>query len=159
MQNQLIMNTTRKLFPTKTRIIYSVVISTIVAYAVYYAFAEGSALIRVVAIIAALLILLPILKMPISIRENDDSIRVKQVVGEKTFLKKEYDVTHVNTKSLFSIRLFATSVFVSWGYFWAKTIGSFYGLYVDSSNLVLLTNKTDGSKVVIDAPSVQDCQS
>ncbi len=153
-QNQHIMNTTRKLSPSRTLIIYSIIISTIVGYAVYYAFMEGNAAIKIVTIIAALCIVLPILKMPVSIHEDNDSIRIKLIVGEKAFLKKEYAITHIKTKSLFSIRLFATSVFLYWGYFWTKSVGRFYALCVDNSNLIMLTNKTDGSKIVIDSPYI-----
>lgn len=149
------MNTTRKLQPSKTLITYSIIISAIVGYAVYYAFTEGNAPIKLAAIIAASLVVLPILKMPISIHEDNDSIRVKLIVGEKAFLKKEYTVTHIKTGSLFSIRLFATSVFLYWGYFWTKSMGTFYALCVDNSNLIMLTNKNDGSKIVIDAPYIR----
>lgn len=153
-QNQHIMNTIRKLSPSRTLIIYSIIISTIVGYAVYYAFMEGNTAIKIVTIIAALCIVLPILKMPVSIHEDNDSIRIKLIVGEKAFLKKEYAITHIKTKSLFSIRLFATSVFLYWGYFWIKSVGRFYALCVDNSNLIMLTNKTDGSKIVIDSPYI-----
>lgn len=149
------MNTTRKLQPSKTLITYSIIISAIVGYAVYYAFTVGNAPIKLAAIIAASLVVLPILKMPISIHEDNDSIRVKLIVGEKAFLKKEYTVTHIKTGSLFSIRLFATSVFLYWGYFWTKSMGTFYALCVDNSNLIMLTNKNDGSKIVIDAPYIR----
>lgn len=146
------MNTSRKLFPSKTLVIYSILISAIVGYAIYYAFTKESYPIRIVAIIAALLIVLPVLKMPISIYEDNDTIRIKQIVGEVAFLKKEYTITHINAKGLFSIRLFATSVFLYWGYFWTKSIGTFYALCLNNSNLIMLTKKTDGSKIVIDAP-------
>lgn len=149
------MNNTRKLQPSKTLIAYSIIISAIVGYAVYYAFAEGTASIKVAAIVAALLVALPILKMPISIHEDNDSIRVKLIVGEKTFLKKEYAVSRIETNSLFTIRMFATSVFLYWGYFWTKSMGTFYALCVDNSNLIMLTNKNDGSKIVVDAPCAQ----
>lgn len=149
------MNNTRKLQPSKTLIAYSIIISAIVGYAVYYAFAEGTASIKVAAIVAALLVALPILKMPISIHEDNDSIRVKLIVGEKTFLKKEYAVSRIKTNSLFTIRMFATSVFLYWGYFWTKSMGTFYALCVDNSNLIMLTNKNDGSKIVVDAPCAQ----
>lgn len=146
------MSTSRKLFPSKTLIIGSILVSTIVGYAIYYAFTEESESIRIVAIIAALLIVLPILKMPISIYEDSDRIRIRQIVGETVFLKKEYTITRINTKSVFSIRLFATSVFLYWGYFWTKSIGTFYALCLDGSDLILLTKNSDGSKIVIDAP-------
>ena len=146
------MNTTRKLQPSKTLITYSIIISAIICYAVYYAFTEGNASIKLVAIIAALLVVLPILKMPISIHEDNDSIRIKLIVGEKAFLKNEYAITHIKIKSLFSVRLFATSVFLNWGYFWSKSTGTFYALCVDNSNLIMLTDKNNGSKIVIDAP-------
>lgn len=148
------MSTSRKLFPSKTLIIGSILVSTIVGYAIYYAFTEESESIRIVAIIAALLIVLPILKMPISIYEDSDRIRIRQIVGETVFLKKEYTITRINTKSVFSIRLFATSVFLYWGYFWTKSIGTFYALCLDGSDLILLTKNSDGSKIVIDAPMV-----
>lgn len=149
------MNITRKLMPSKGQIIYSILISAIVGYAVYYAFMDGRISIIIAAIIAALAIVLPILKMPISIHEDDDCIRIKQIVGEKVFLKKEYLIGRISTSSLFFIRLFATSVFLYWGYFWTKSIGSFYALCVDSSNMIMLTNKANGSKIVIDSPSVR----
>ena len=146
------MSTSRKLFPSKTLIIGSILVSAIVGYAIYYAFTEESESIRIVAIIAALLIVLPILKMPISIYEDSDRIRIRQIVGETVFLKKEYTITRINTKSVFSIRLFATSVFLYWGYFWSKSIGTFYALCLDGSDLIMLTKNSDGSKIVIDAP-------
>ena len=146
------MSTSKKLFPSKTLIIGSILVSTIVGYAIYYAFTEESESIRIVAIIAALLIVLPILKMPISIYEDSDRIRIRQIVGETVFLKKEYTITRINTKSVFSIRLFATSVFLYWGYFWTKSMGIFYALCIDGSDLILLTKNSDGSKIVIDAP-------
>lgn len=146
------MSTSRKLFPSKTLIIGSILVSMIVGYAIYYAFTEESESIRIVAIIAALLIVLPILKMPISIYEDSDRIRIRQIVGETVFLKKEYTITRINTKSVFSIRLFATSVFLYWGYFWTKSMGIFYALCIDDSDLILLTKNSDGSKIVIDAP-------
>lgn len=148
------MSTSKKLFPSKTLIIGSILVSTIVGYAIYYAFTEESESIRIVAIIAALLIVLPILKMPISIYEDSDRIRIRQIVGETVFLKKEYTITRINTKSVFSIRLFATSVFLYWGYFWTKSMGIFYALCLDGSDLILLTKNSDGSKIVIDAPMV-----
>lgn len=95
--------------------------------------------------------MLPVLRMPVSINEDNDTIRIKLIVGEKVFLKKEYTITHIKTKSLFSVRLFATSVFLYWGYFWTKSIGTFYALCVDNTNLIMLTNKNDGSKIVIDS--------
>ena len=146
------MSTSRKLFPSKTLIIGSILVSMIVGYAIYYAFTEESESIRIVAIIAALLIVLPILKMPISIYEDSDRIRIRQIVGETVFLKKEYTITRINTKSVFSIRLFATSVFLYWGYFWTKSMGIFYALCIDDSDLIMLTKNSDGSKIVIDAP-------
>ena len=146
------MSTSRKLFPSKTLIIGSILVSAIVGYAIYYAYTEDSESIRIVAIIAALLIVLPILKMPISIYEDSDRIRIRQIVGETVFLKKEYTITRINTKSVFSIRLFATSVFLYWGYFWSKSIGTFYALCLDGSDLIMLTKNSDGSKIVIDAP-------
>ena len=146
------MSTSRKLFPSKTLIIGSILVSTIVGYAIYYAFTEESESIRIVAIIAALLIVLPILKMPISIYEDSDRIRIRQIVGETVFLKKEYTITRINTKSVLSIRLFATSVFLYWGYFWTKSMGIFYALCIDDSDLIMLTKNSDGSKIVIDAP-------
>lgn len=146
------MSTSRKLFPSKTLIIGSILISAIVGYAIYYAFTEESESIKIVVIIAALLIVLPILKMPISIYEDSDRIRIRQIVGETVFLKKEYTITRINTKSVFSIRLFATSVFLYWGYFWTKSMGIFYALCIDDSDLILLTKNSDGSKIVIDAP-------
>ena len=149
------MNTTRKLRPSKTLITYSIIISAIVSYAVYYAFTEGNASIKLAAIIAASLVVLPVLKMPISIHEDNDSIRIRLIVGEKAFLKNEYAITHIKTKSPFSIRLCATSVFLYWGYFWTKSMGTFYALCVDESNLIMLTNKNDGSKIVIDAPYIR----
>ena len=145
------MSTSRKLFPSKTLIIGSILVSAIVGYAIYYAFTEESESIRIVAIIA-LLIVLPILKMPISIYEDSDRIRIRQIVGETVFLKKEYTITRINTKSVFSIRLFATSVFLYWGYFWTKSMGIFYALCIDDSDLIMLTKNSDGSKIVIDAP-------
>ncbi len=81
------MNTTRKLSPSGTMLLFSAVIVAIVAYSVYYAFMAGNALITAVVLIAALSIVLPVLKMPTSIHEDDDSIRVKLVAGEKVFLK------------------------------------------------------------------------
>lgn len=93
--------------------------------------------------------------MPTSIHEDDDSIRVKLVAGEKVFLKKDYVITQINTDSLFTIRLFATSVFLYWGYFWSKSTGSFYALCVDSAHVIMLTSKKDGSKIVIDTPRMQ----
>lgn len=146
------MSTSRKLFPSKTLIIASILVSAIVGYAIYYAFTKESDSIKIVAIIAALLIGLPILKMPISIYEDSDKIRLKQVVGETVFLKKEYTITRINTKGIFSIRMFATSVFLYWGTFWSKSIGTFYAQCVDSSDLIMLTKNSDGSKIVIDAP-------
>ena len=146
------MSTSRKLFPSKTLIIGSILVSMIVGYAIYYAFTEESESIRIVAIIAALLIVLPILKMPISIYEDSDRIRIRQIVGETVFLKKEYTITRINKKSVFSIRLFATSVFLYWGYFWTKSMGIFYALCIDDSDLIMLTKNSDGSKIVIDAP-------
>lgn len=155
LQNQYIMNTIRKLRPSKTLVAYSIIISAIVGYAVYYAFMEGDASVKLAAIIAALLVVLPILKMPISIHEDNDSIRIKQIVGEKAFLKSAYTITHIKTNSLFSIRLFATSVFLYWGYFRTKSLGTFYALCVNNSNLIMLTDKNDGSKIVIDAPRIR----
>ena len=146
------MSTSRKLFPSKTLIIGSILVSTIVGYAIYYAFTEESESIKIVVIIAALLIVLPILKMPISIYEDSDRIRIRQIVGETVFLKKEYTITRINTKSVFSIRLFATYVFLYWGYFWTKSMGIFYALCIDDSDLIMLTKNSDGSKIVIDAP-------
>ena len=148
------MNITRKLLPSRMLIIYSIIISAIVGYAIYYAFTEGNTLIRIVVIIATLLIVLPVLRMLVSINEDNDTIRIKLIVGEKVFLKKEHTITHIKTKSLFSVRLFATSVFLYWGYFWTKSIGTFYALCVDNTNLIMLTNKNDGSKIVIDSPFV-----
>ena len=146
------MSTSRKLFPSKTLIIGSILVSMIVGYAIYYAFTEESESIKIVVIIAALLIVLPILKMPISIYEDSDRIRIRQIVGETVFLKKEYTITRINKKSVFSIRLFATSVFLYWGYFWTKSMGIFYALCIDDSDLIMLTKNSDGSKIVIDAP-------
>lgn len=148
------MNITRKLLPSRRLIIYSIIISTIVGYAVYYAFTVGSDLMIIVAIVAALFIVLPILKMPISIQEDNDYIRIKQIVGVKVFFKKEYIIGHIKTESSFTIRLFATSIFLYWGYFWTKSMGTFYALCVDNSNLIMLTKKDTGSKIVIDSPSV-----
>lgn len=148
------MNTSRKLYPSQTLIGYSILISALVGYAVYYAFTEESTSIRIVAAMAALLIVLPILKMPVSIHEDDDRIRIKQIIGETVFLKKEYDISRIHAKSLFSIRVFATSVFLYWGYFWTKPLGTFHALCLNNSNLILLTKKTDGSKVVIDSPEM-----
>ncbi len=34
-------------------------------------------------------------------------------------------------------------------------MGTFYALCVDESNLIMLTNKNDGSKIVIDAPYIR----
>lgn len=149
------MNTTRKLSPSGTMLLFSTVIVAIVAYSVYYAFMAGNALITAVVLIAALSIVLPVLKMPTSIHEDDDSIRVKLVAGEKVFLKKDYVITQINTDSLFTIRLFATSVFLYWGYFWSKSTGSFYALCVDSAHVIMLTSKKDDSKIVIDTPRMQ----
>jgi hypothetical protein len=146
------MNTNRKLVPSRTLAAYSVFISAIVGYAIYYAFTEGNNSVRIAVTIAAVLIVLPILKMPIRIYEDNDSIRIQQIIGEKRFLKQEYTINYVKTKSLFSIRLFATSVFVYWGYFWTKSMGIFYAQCIDNSNLIMLTKKSDGSKIVIDAP-------
>lgn len=148
------MNITRKLLPSRILIIYSIVISIIVGYALYYAFTKGSVSIILVSVIAALLIVLPILKMPIGIHEDNESIIIKQIIGKKVYLKKEYVVARIKTDSLFTIRLFATSVFLYWGYFWSKSIGTFYALCVDSSNLIMLTNKKTGSKIVIDSPLI-----
>lgn len=133
-------------------IVYSLLISAIVGYAIYYAFTECSVSVRIIAVTAALLIVLPILKMPVKIYEDDDRIRIKQVIGETSFLKKEYTINRITVKSLFSVRLFATSVFLHWGYFWTKSIGNFYALCINPSNLIMLTKKSDGSKIVIDAP-------
>lgn len=148
------MSTSRRLFPSKSLIIGSILVSAIVGYAIYYAFTEESDPIKIVVIIAALLIVLPILKMPISIYEDSDRIRIRQIVGETVFLKKEYTITRIDTKGVFSMRLFATSVFLYWGYFWSKSIGTFYALCLDGSDLILLTKNSDGSKIVIDAPMV-----
>lgn len=82
------MNITRKLLPSRMLIIYSIIISAIVGYAIYYAFTEGNTLIRIVVIIATLLIVLPVLRMPVSINEDNDTIRIKLIVGEIVFLKK-----------------------------------------------------------------------
>jgi len=147
------MNTNRKLVPSRTLVVYSILICGIVGYAIYYAFTEGNLIVRVAVVAAAVLLLFPILKMPLKIYEDEECIRIKQIVGEKVFIKKDYSINPVETKSLFSIRLFATSVFVYWGYFWTKSMGSFYALCVDNKKLILLIKKSDGSKIVIDAPS------
>ena len=147
------MNTYRKLQPAKMLVIYSAIITAILGYGIYYAFTQGNGLIQTVVIIAALLVVLPILKMPTSVQEDDDCIRINQVVGHKVFRKKEYTITPIKTKSSFSVRMFATSVYLYWGYFWSKSLGSFYALCVNNSNLVMLTNKESGAKIVIDAPT------
>lgn len=147
------MNTYRKLQPAKMLVIYSAIITAILGYGVYYAFTQGNGLIQTVVIIAALLVVLPILKMPTSVQEDDDCIRINQVVGHKVFLKKEYVITPIKTKSSFSVRMFATSVYLYWGYFWSKSLGTFYALCVNNSNLIMLTNKDTGNKIVIDAPA------
>ena len=146
------MNTCKKLFPSRKLVVYSILISAIVGYAIYYAFSEGNSVVMIVAIIAGLLILLPIFKIPISVHEDDDSIRIKQIIGERVFLKRDYTVTRVDTKSLLSIRLFATSIFLHWGYFWTKSIGVFYALCVNNSDLTMLTPRKGGAKIVIDTP-------
>lgn len=92
------MNITRKLLPSRMLIIYSIIISAIVGYAIYYAFTEGNTLIRIVGIIATLLIVLPVLRMPVSINEDNDTIRIKLIVGEKVFLKKEHTITHIKNE-------------------------------------------------------------
>jgi len=148
------MSTNRKLVPSLSLIAYSLLIYAIVGYAVYYAFTEGGTAVRIAAIAAAVLILLPLLKLPIRISEDDNSIRIRQIVGEKVFMKKDYTIERVNTNSLFSIRLFATSLFLYWGYFWNKSLGKFYAQCVGNSNLVMLTKKSDDSKIVIDSPSI-----
>jgi len=90
------MNITRKLLPSRMLIIYSIIISAIVGYAIYYAFTEGNTLIRIVGIIATLLIVLPVLRMPVSINEDNDTIRIKLIVGEKVFLKRAYYYSYKN---------------------------------------------------------------
>ena len=146
------MNTSRKLAPSRSLVLFSSLISVIIGYAIYYAFTEGNELVRIAVIIAAALLLLPILKMPIKIYQDNDSICIQQVMGERKFLKQEYTINQVKTNGLFSIRLFATSFFVYLGYFWTKSTGVFYAQCVSSSNLIMLTKKSDGTKIVIDAP-------
>jgi|GEM_PF-2054675 len=149
------MSTTRNLSPSKGLIAISLLITAIVGYAVYYAFTEGSTLVKVVAVAAIVVILLPIIKMPIRVHEDDESIRVQQLVGEKVFSKKDYSIDLIEDKRLFrnSIRMFATSIFLHLGYFRSKTAGDFYAQCVGDANFIMLTNKSDGSKTVIDAPA------
>jgi len=147
------MNTYRKPIPSRALLVSSILIAAIIGCAIYYAFTEGGLVVRIVAIIAATLILLPILKMPIRVYDDGDNIRVRQIVGEKLFLKNDYTIRPIQAKGLFSIRMFATSVFVNWGFLGTKSLGTFYALCVGNTHLILLTKKSDESKIVIDGPS------
>lgn len=148
----MIMKTNRKLVPSRTLTVFSIIISAVVIYCIFHAFSVGNTEMKIGVVAVALLILLPVLKMPVRIYEDDEKICIRQVVGETVFMKKDYHVERVSSKSLFTIRLFATSVFLHWGYFWSKSTGKFYALCVNSADTLLLTDKSDGSKTIIDAP-------
>lgn len=98
------------------------------------------------------LLLLPIAWIPIKVIETSDHITIKKVVGRKTFVKKDYSVEKIDYLPSPTLRLFACSIWVYWGIFWSKNIGRYYGLHLQASNLILLTNKKTGNKILIDAP-------
>ena len=146
------MNTSRKPIPDIKNLCYSFLIVTIVAYAIYYAFNTLGTVAQIVSVVAEILILFPLLKMPIEVADNENAIILKTLLGSKCFNKKEYKIQRVSEKGAFSIRLTATSVFLYWGYFWSKSLGTYYALCVNPSNTILLIRKVDGKKIVIDSP-------
>lgn len=146
------MSTNRKLIPDKKSLFYSFLIVLVVAYAIYYAFNSFGTIAQIISVAAGIFIVVPILKMPIEIEDNENSIIVKTIVSSKHFLKKDYSIQRISEKSTFSIRLLATSIFLHWGYFWTKSLGIYYALCVNPSNTILLIRKVDGKKIVIDSP-------
>ena len=149
------MNTVKKIVPTPTQVIGSVLVTAIVGYAAVCAFRMHHLFAEIFMIFALFSILYPVLWMPRRIIITPEEIRLKLVVGEKVFLKSDYDIQPISAfscKYVFTIRLFATSVFLYWGYFWNKPLGRFFALCVSSSDLVMLTRKSDGAKFVIDSP-------
>ncbi len=146
------MNRCRKLYPSRKQSVCSAAILLIVAVAFYYGFQAAPAEVAVTAVIVALCLILPILKMPVEVEETADCIRLKLIVGERKFDKKEYEIEPLAGPHSFTIRLFATSFLLYWGYFWNSTLGRHYALCVNSGRLVLLTDKKTGKKTVIDSP-------
>jgi len=138
---------------SKTLIVTTLIVLAIMLYTVYYFINSGryDILCAVLAVFA--LLLLPIAWIPLKTIETDSMIVVKKIIGSKVFMKSDYDVQPMDLGCAGTVfRLFAGCVWVYWGIFWSKRIGRYYGLHVSTKNLLLLTNRNNGNKVLIDAP-------
>ena len=146
------MSSIRKPNPDKKNLLFSILIVLAVAYAIYFAFNSLGIVEQIVAVSAEIVIVFPLLKMPMAIEDNEDSITLKTLLGSKCFKKKDYTIQRVSEAELSSIRLFATSAFLHWGYFRNKSFGTYYAICLNPKNAILLTRKSDGGKIVIDSP-------
>lgn len=138
---------------SKTLIVTTLIVLAIMLYTVYYFINSDryDILCAVLAVFA--LLLLPIAWIPLKTIETDSMIVVKKIIGSKVFMKSDYDVQPMDLGCAgTAFRLFAGCVWVYWGIFWSKRIGRYYGLHVSTKNLLLLTNRNNGNKVLIDAP-------
>jgi len=90
---------------------------------------------------------------PYKTLETTDSIIVKKVVGSNVYSKNDYNIQPADMRKIgYTIRLFASGIWVYWGVFRSKVIGIYFGLHTETQNLLLLTNKHNGKKIVIDGP-------
>lgn len=137
---------------SKSLIIVTLIVVAIIVFSLCNLNLLGSDLLKCVLIGVIILLLLPIAWIPIKVTETSDYITIKKVVGRKIFAKKDYTIEKVDYLSSTTIRLFASNVWVYWGIFWSKNIGRYYGIHIQMTNLLLLTNKMTGSKVLIDTP-------
>jgi len=123
----------------------------VVIASIIYSYDHYSLNIWMVMAIMALLFF-PILYIPYKVAETPDSYTLTRLIGKKVYKKAEYieKCISLNDKG-FILRIFGTSMWVYWGYFWNKKIGLYFGSHLCSDHVLLLIDK-NGKKIVIDNP-------
>ncbi len=128
----------------------------LVAFLLFYMGTQASTNEQIILGAILLILLSPLLRVPLNVNETNDSIIIRQIIGQKVFDKKQYDIKTVQLSSsgLFStLRCFGSAIWVFWGYFWDKNIGGYFAQHVGDRNLLLLIRKRDGKKYLIDQPA------
>lgn len=139
-----------------------VIISTVIYFAIAVLFFVASFrfpimwlswLIRITTIATMVLMIFFVAQMPMSFTINENEIVVKQIIGEKRFVRSEVKLTRIDGNILDnSVRSFGSGGVGGYiGWFNSPQLGKFYMIASNKNDLILIQSNTE--KYVTNCPS------